>query len=79
MTECRACQKPMRPKYSTLTEHPGTVSRSARGLCSGCYKRTRLHGEFPEVPEPAHLTRFFERRRRVGIPAEGIQYAGEKN
>ena len=75
-TECRACNKPMRPQRSRAEDYPGKVARSGRGMCTTCYRQARK-GVFPALPEPTHLTQYFARRRRLGVPAEGIHYPGE--
>jgi len=36
---CPECRRPTRSKRMSATAHPGTVTRAARGLCAGCYRR----------------------------------------
>lgn len=37
---CPNCQRAMRPRKTSIQDHPGTVQETARGLCATCYNRT---------------------------------------
>lgn len=37
---CADCDQPMRPKNTKSTDWPGTVSRSSRGQCGSCQRRS---------------------------------------
>jgi len=38
---CGKCGRPMRPRYTTLADWPGTVERKTNRECSTCYQRDR--------------------------------------
>ncbi|MEE2058942.1 hypothetical protein [Rhodococcus artemisiae] len=41
---CRECGRKMRPRRTSLSTHPDTVSPGANGLCAGCYIRPAQRG-----------------------------------
>lgn len=38
---CADCRQPLRPGGMRLSDAPGTVRHTGRGLCSSCYKRLK--------------------------------------
>lgn len=40
---CHDCGRTMRPYNSTAEDHPGTVAKVGRGLCTGCYNRPKKY------------------------------------
>ena len=58
---CDACDRPMRPKRTELTEFPDTVRRAAHGLCEACYDRWRRGGD----PYEAALQRIVQAGERT--------------
>lgn len=37
ITECRICERPLRPNGAPAYRHPGTTVNRGRGFCSPCY------------------------------------------
>lgn len=41
MSTCHTCNRPMRPKGTRASDHPGTVRKSTSTMCNTCYARSR--------------------------------------
>jgi hypothetical protein len=83
---CTDCGQPMRPHDAKAKDHPGTVARQNKTNCQSCAQRNRrtAESEYRRRGHPARIDdnlipdltpgfrAYLARRRRLGVPAEGI-------
>lgn len=81
MKHCPICKRATRPKYTSVTEYPGTICMIRNdGLCMNCWKKESEQRYSPEIDARTKenkrtLEEYLNRRRGRRVPADGFQDA----